>query len=71
MDNSTQYIVDNSGHKISVIVPFEIWEKLNNDYNKLQKKLEVFKAVKDGLIEVQKNKKNLQTLSEFLNESNN
>lgn len=71
MDNATQYIVDNSGHKISVIVPFEIWEQLNNDFSQLQKKLEVFKAVKDGLVEVQKNKKNLQTLSEFLNESNN
>lgn len=53
MDNATQYIVDNSGHKISVIVPFEIWEKLNNDYNQLQKKLEVFSAVSSGLKEVQ------------------
>lgn len=53
MDNATQYIVDNSGHKIFVIVPFEIWEKLNNDYSQLQKKLEVFSAISSGFKEVQ------------------
>ena len=68
-----QYIVDDRGMKTSVIVPFDKWEKINSDYNKLQNKMKVFLAVKDGLEEIEDAKKRdikLQTLSEFLNESN-
>ncbi len=73
MKNTTQYIVDNRGIKTSVIVPFDKWEKINNDYAKLQKKLEVFLAIRDGLSEIKtaaKHGKKLQTLSDFVNESN-
>lgn len=73
MRNTMQYIVDNRGVKTSVIVPFDKWEKINEDYHKLQNKLKVFIAIKDGLREIKDAKKQgykLQTLSEFLNESN-
>jgi hypothetical protein len=72
MKNEIQYIVDHRGVKTSVIVPFDEWEKMNNDYKKLQNKLEVLLAIKEGLGEVKKAKKNyeeFQTLSDFLNDS--
>ena len=67
-----QYIVDNRGIKTSVIVPFDKWEKINEDYHKLQNKLKVFVAIQEGLAEINASKKQgdkLQTLSDFLNES--
>jgi hypothetical protein len=73
MRNTMQYIIDNQGVKTSVIIPFDKWEKINSDYKKLQNKLEVFLAVQDGLVELKTAKregKKLQTLSDFLNESN-
>lgn len=72
MRNSMQYLVDNNGVKISVIVPFEKWEKINADYHKLQNKLKVFISIKDGLSEISTARKQgnkLQTLSDFLNEN--
>lgn len=69
-----QYIVDDSGTRTSVIVPYEKWEKLNSDYRKLQKKLDVLLSIKKGINEIkiaEKQRKNLQTLSEFLSESCN
>ena len=47
--------------------------KINADYKKLRNKLEVFSAVQDGLVELKAAKregKELQTLSDFLNERN-
>jgi len=73
MKNEVQYIVDNKGIKTSVIVPFDKWEKINADYKMLRNKLDVFSAVQDGLVELKTAKregKMLQTLSDFLNESN-
>jgi len=72
MKNATQYIIDENGVKTSVVVPFHLWEKINSDYKKLQHKLEVLLAIKDGLIEIKgANKKyeDFQTLSDFVNES--
>jgi hypothetical protein len=72
MRNTMQYIVDNRGIKTSVIVPFDKWEKINEDYHKLQNKLKVFVAIQEGLAEINASKKQgdkLQTLSDFLNES--
>lgn len=72
MANSVHYIVDEQGTKTSVIVPFHAWEKLNSDYKKLQNKLDVLLAIKDGLNEIKgANKKyeEFETLSDFLNES--
>jgi hypothetical protein len=63
-----QYIVDNKGIKTSVIVPFDKWEKINDDYRKLQNKLKVFVAIQEGLTEIKASKKQgdkLQSLSDF------
>ena len=72
MKKNLQFIHDDKGIKTAVIVPFDQWEKINADYQKILKKLEVIQAVEDGMIEL-KNSKNsgddLQTLSEFVNES--
>ena len=73
MKEAKQFIVDKRGVKTSVIVPYDEWEKINTDYHKLQNKLEVFLAIQDGMGELKtakKQSKKLQTLSEFLNESN-
>ena len=72
MKNAMQYIIDENGVKTSVVVPFHLWEKINSDYQKLQNKVEVLLAIKDGLSEVKRaNKKyeEFQTLTDFLNES--
>ena len=72
MRNTLQYVVDNQGVKTSVIVPFDKWEKINSDYKRLQNKFELFLAVQDGLVELKTAKrecKELETLSDFLNES--
>jgi hypothetical protein len=68
-----QYVVDDRGVKTSVIVPYEKWEKINENYIKLQNKLKVFLAIQDGLGEIRtarKHGRKLQPLSDFLNESN-
>ena len=72
MRNVIQYIVDKKGIKTSVIVPFDKWKKLNEDYLKLQNKLEVYAAIQEGLSEIKASKKQgdkLRTLSDFLNEN--
>ncbi len=72
MKNTVKYIVDEEGVRTSVIVPFHTWEKLNSDYKKLQNKLDVLLAIKDGLNEIKgadKKYEEFQTLSDFLNES--
>ena len=72
MRNTMQYIIDDKGVKTSVIVPFAKWEKINEDYLKLQNKLKVFVAIREGVGEIKAAKKQgieLQTLSDFLDES--
>ena len=67
-----QYVVDNTGSKVSVILPFAEWEKFNVEYQKLQNKLEIINGIQDSMLEIKENKKTgkkLQTLSDFLNES--
>ncbi|MBI1782077.1 MAG: hypothetical protein HYR66_12020 [Sphingobacteriales bacterium] len=73
MANVLKYMVDEKGEKTSVLVPLKTWEKINHDYLKLQQKLKVFVSIKNGLQEVKQAKKTgkkLQTLKEFLSESN-
>lgn len=43
MPNTLKYIVDDKGHKTSVLVPVKVWEDLNAHYQKLQKTLDIFK----------------------------
>ena len=72
MGNTLQYVVDNKGERTSVIVPYEEWEKINVDYQKLQNKLKVFVSIQKGLSEIKVSKEQgtkLQTLSDFLDES--
>lgn len=74
MQPALKYIVDQKGTTTSVLVPLKTWEKLQKDYTKLQKKIEIFDGIKQGLIEVSEAKKTgkkLQTLKSFLSESNN
>jgi hypothetical protein len=69
MPNALKYIVDESGHKTTVLVPVKVWEDLNSNYQKLQNKLATFNSIKEGLEEIKSARKNgqkLQTLKDFL-----
>lgn len=73
MASALKYMVDEKGDKTSVLVPIRTWEKINKEYSKLQNKLMVFTDIKEGLLEVKearKSGKKLQTLKDFLRESN-
>jgi hypothetical protein len=64
-----KYIVDDSGERTSVLVPIKVWEDLNNNFQKLQAKFDVFKSIEQGFKEVNSAKRTgrkLQTLKEFL-----
>ena len=73
MAHALKYMVDENGDKTSVLVPLKTWEKINQDYSKLQNKLKVLTGIKEGMGEVKQAKrtgKELQTLKDFLRESN-
>ncbi|MEO8416880.1 MAG: hypothetical protein ABI472_24670 [Ginsengibacter sp.] len=73
MASALKYMVDENGDKTSVVVPLKTWEKINQDYSRLQNKLNVLTGIKAGLAEVRdakKSGKKLQTLKDFLRESN-
>ena len=73
MGSALKYMIDEKGDKTSVLVPFKTWEKMNQQYSKLQKKLRIFTDIRAGLKEVKearKSGKKLQTLKDFLRESN-
>jgi len=72
MITNIQYIIDNNGSKLSVILPFSEWQKMKLDYQKLQNKLEVLQGIQESMNEVTEAKdvgEKLQTLTNFLNES--
>jgi hypothetical protein len=73
MANDLKYMIDENGDKTSVLVPLKTWEKINDDYTKLQNKLKVLTGIQEGLTEIKdakKSGKKLQPLKEFLRESN-
>jgi len=73
MSSALKYIIDDNGRKTSVLVPVKTWEELNEKYKKLNKKLAVLMGIQQGLLEVKESRikgKSLQTLSDFLSESN-
>ncbi len=73
MASALKFMVDENGVKTSVLVPIRTWEKINKEYSNLQNKLKVFTEIKEGLLEVKearKSGKKLQTLQDFLRESN-
>lgn len=73
MAGALKYIIDDTGYKTSVLVPVKTWEELNNKYKKLQNKIDVFNSINQGLSEIKQAKKSgkkLQSLNDFLSESN-
>ena len=74
MPAALKYMIDEKGTATSVIVPLKAWDKLNQDYLKLQNKMKVLTGIRAGLSEViiaKKSGKKLQSLNDFLRESNN
>jgi hypothetical protein len=41
-------LTDDKGKRTSVLVPLEVWEKLNSNYVKLQAKLAVLNDIREG-----------------------
>ncbi len=73
MAQPLKYMVDEKGQKTSVLVPLTTWTKINDDFTKLQNKLTVLLGIKSAFNEVKSAKKSgkkLQTLKDFLRESN-
>lgn len=73
MSSAIKYMIDEKGQKTSVLVPFKTWEKINWEYSRLEKKLNVLLGIKNAIEEVKtakKTGKKLQTLKDFLRESN-
>jgi hypothetical protein len=61
------------GDKTSVLVPIKTLKKINDDFIKMEYKLRILTGIKSSLSEIKKAKlsgKKLQTLNNFLNESN-
>jgi hypothetical protein len=72
MAHPIKYMIDEKGQKTSVVVPFNTWTKINDDFTKLQNKLAVLLGIKSAFNEVKlakKSGKKLQTLKDFLRES--
>ena len=73
MGSAIKYMIDENGQKTSVLVPLKTWEKINEEYTKLQNKLKVLVGIQDGIAEVKSAKKSgrqLQNLKDFLSENN-
>ena len=73
MSSAIKYMVDDKGQKTSVLVPLKTLTKINEDYKRLQNKFKVFSGINNALKEVKaanKSGKKLQTLKDFLRESN-
>ncbi|CAN5191084.1 hypothetical protein BH20ACI1_BH20ACI1_28490 [soil metagenome] len=72
MSNQIQIYTDENGNKTSVIVPYKDWAKLNARLNELQNKLKIFSGIREGIQEVKEARetgRELQDLSDFINES--
>ena len=73
MTTPLKYMIDEKGQKTSVLVPIKTWDRINEDYSKLQNKLNFIVDLKVAFQEIQSAKKTgkkLQTLKGFLHESN-
>lgn len=73
MAHPIKYMVNEKGQKTSVLIPLTTWTKINGDFSKLQNKLNVLLGIKSAYAEVglsKKSGKKLQTLKDFLRESN-
>jgi hypothetical protein len=66
-----QYVTNTEGVPVAVQIPLLEWEKLMQELGELRRKIEVLQGIKEGIIEVRKarkEKRKLQTLTDFLNE---
>jgi len=63
MGNALKYMVDENGDKTSVLVPLKTWEKINQDYSKLQNKIKVLTGLKEGINEVKQAKRSGKKLT--------
>jgi hypothetical protein len=73
MERTLKYMVDKNGERTSVLVPLKTWLRLNNENTNLQNKIKVLTGIEEGFAEVRearKSGKKLQTLKDFLSESN-
>ena len=71
MPQPIKYMIDHKGQKTSVLVPLKQWNKIQEDYQKLQNKIELLTGIKSALQEIkqaQNTGKKLKTLKEFINE---
>lgn len=72
MPNTLKYMINDKGAKTAVLVPLKVWERINDNHNKLQNKIRVLTGIRNSLKEVRDFKekgKELETLNEFLSES--
>jgi hypothetical protein len=63
ISNALKYMVDENGDKTSVLVPLKTWEKINQDYSKLQNKIKVLTGLKVGINEVKQAKRSGKKLT--------
>ena len=73
MAHAFKYMIDKKGDKTSVIIPIKTWQRINSNHLKLQNKLKILLGIRNGLTEINEAKqsgKKLQTLKDFLRESN-
>ena len=71
MPTPIQFIIDQEGHKKSVIVPYKQWEELNRQYEQLNNKVKILTGIQDAMKEVEQARqtgRKLPTLTDFLNE---
>jgi hypothetical protein len=61
MAQTIKYMIDEKGQKTSVLVPLTTWTKLNEDYIKLQNKLQVLLGIKSALTEIKSAKKTVSS----------
>ncbi len=65
------YVTDTSGKQIGVQISIDDWLLFQKEFEEIKRKLEILQGIKDALQEVRSariEKRNLQSLKEFLNE---
>ena len=73
MESALKYVIDDNGHRSSVLVPIKDWDEINKKYTALLNKVSIMTGIQKGLQEVKQAKKTgkkLQTLKDFLHERN-
>ena len=69
MSGAIKYMVDEKGQKTSVLIPIKTWAKINEDYKKLQNKINVILGLNSAFSEIKTARskgKKLQTLNDYI-----